>query len=854
MPREAILRGDELEEDQTTLSLRPQRLSDFIGQTQLKEQLRLYMEAARARGDVLDHILLHGPPGLGKCITPDSFILTAEGWVEFRELIPPDMPPNSYKPYGGYICGLRGLELASHIYASGRCKTIRVLTQSGFELEGTPNHRVIVATPQGPQWKQLDELTPEDYVAIRRGLNIWGPGQAIAFKPVYESNAIRHAKVEERVRLAYAHLWRRLGRAPRGAELRAACGTRYYAPVIPTAKHLGLPLSTRHHTITDWQLGLVSLWEACPGATVKNTPQYPTVLDADLAYLMGIIIGDGHFEQGANSPCCRITTSEAEVFQEVARISAEKFGRHLRWSHYQGRAPFIRLSQTPTRLLLQLGMKMGRAKDKEVPTAVLRSPAEVVAGFLQGLFDADGHVWADGYIEWTTKSLKLARQVQLLLANFGIIAHRHVKQVRGQSYQVLFIGGQDAERFFTQIGFRLRRKQERRAGLCGRPHGVTRSDRVPFAHVLLGQLFEKTKPHPRALHKTFEHVKQGDRLLSRATIRKYLSLLPPRIKQEPELQKLEALLDPTIYWDRVASLEPSEAEVYDFCVPGSHAFVANGFINHNTTLALIIAAEMGVNIKISSGPAIERPGDLAAIVTNLNHGDVLFIDEIHRLRRNVEELLYPAMEDFKLDLVIGEGPHAQSIRLDLPKFTLIGATTRTGLLTNPLRDRFEVVFHLDFYDESELKEIVLRGAQILGVKITDEGAHEIARRARGTPRVANRLLKRVRDFAQVKRKPVVDREIAREALAMLQIDEEGLDELDRKILRTIIEKFDGGPVGLETLSAALSEEKDTLSEVYEPYLLKKGFIQRTPQGRVATERAYKHLGITLNKAHETPLL
>ncbi|MCS6903568.1 MAG: Holliday junction branch migration DNA helicase RuvB [Candidatus Bipolaricaulota bacterium] len=273
-----------------------------------------------------------------------------------------------------------------------------------------------------------------------------------------------------------------------------------------------------------------------------------------------------------------------------------------------------------------------------------------------------------------------------------------------------------------------------------------------------------------------------------------------------------------------------------------------------TTLALIIAAEMGVNIKISSGPAIERPGDLAAIVTNLGPGDVLFLDEIHRLRRNVEELLYPAMEDFKLDLVIGEGPHAQSIRLDLPKFTLIGATTRTGLLTNPLRDRFEVVFHLDFYDDSELTEIVRRGAQILGVKITDEGAHEIARRARGTPRVANRLLKRVRDFAQVKKKPVIDREIAREALTMLQIDEEGLDELDRKILKTIIEKFSGGPVGLETLSAALSEEKDTLSEVYEPYLLKRGFLQRTPQGRVATERAYRHLKVEYPKARETPLL
>ncbi len=261
-----------------------------------------------------------------------------------------------------------------------------------------------------------------------------------------------------------------------------------------------------------------------------------------------------------------------------------------------------------------------------------------------------------------------------------------------------------------------------------------------------------------------------------------------------------------------------------------------------TTLAMITASEMGVKIKTSSGPVIERPGDLAAILTALSDGDVFFIDEIHRLRRNVEEILYPAMEEFKLDLVIGEGPNARSIRIDLPRFTLIGATTRTGLLTSPLRDRFEVVFHLDFYEPHELKDIVLRGARIVGVELAGEGAEEIARRARGTPRVANRLLKRVRDFAQVRGTGAIDGAIARQALEMLEVDHQGLDELDRQILRAIIEKFAGGPVGLETLAAALSEEKDTLSEVYEPYLLKEGFLHRTPQGRVATERAYQHLG------------
>jgi len=260
-----------------------------------------------------------------------------------------------------------------------------------------------------------------------------------------------------------------------------------------------------------------------------------------------------------------------------------------------------------------------------------------------------------------------------------------------------------------------------------------------------------------------------------------------------------------------------------------------------TTLANIIASEMGVNIKVTSGPVIERPGDLAALITGLAPGDVLFIDEIHRLRRIVEEILYPAMEDFKIDLMIGEGASAQSIRLDVPRFTLIGATTRKGLLTSPLRDRFEIDLRMDFYPDEELQRIVLRAGQIMDVTVTTEGAFEVARRSRGTPRIANRLLKRLRDYAQVHGSGVVDLEAAEAGLALLEIDLVGLDELDRRLLHTIIHKFNGGPVGLDTLAAALSEEKDTLSEVYEPFLLKKGFIQRTPQGRVATEHAYRHL-------------
>lgn len=262
-----------------------------------------------------------------------------------------------------------------------------------------------------------------------------------------------------------------------------------------------------------------------------------------------------------------------------------------------------------------------------------------------------------------------------------------------------------------------------------------------------------------------------------------------------------------------------------------------------TTLAGIIANEMGVNIKITSGPVIEKPGEMAAILSNLREGDVLFVDEIHRLNRQVEELLYPAMEDFAIDIVIGKGASAKSLRLELPKFTLIGATTRAGMLSPPLRDRFGVVNRLDFYTVEELKQIILRSAAVIGVEIDDEGAVELARRSRGTPRLANRLLKRVRDFAQVKYEGKITREVARFALDLLEVDKLGLDHIDREILYTMIEKFGGRPVGLEAIAATIGEDAGTIEEVYEPYLVQNGLILRTPRGRVASDLAYSHLGL-----------
>ena len=262
-----------------------------------------------------------------------------------------------------------------------------------------------------------------------------------------------------------------------------------------------------------------------------------------------------------------------------------------------------------------------------------------------------------------------------------------------------------------------------------------------------------------------------------------------------------------------------------------------------TTFAGVIANEMGVNIKVTSGPAIEKPGDMAAILNNLQEGDVLFIDEIHRLNRQVEEVLYPAMEDFVIDIMIGKGSAAKSIRLDLPRFTLIGATTRAGLLTAPLRDRFGVVNKLEFYTVNELKEIIMRSAKVLNVETEDEGAAAMAQRSRGTPRLANRLLKRVRDFAQVKYDGIITKEVAEFALDLLEVDKLGLDKTDRILLETMIYKFNGGPVGLDTIAAAIGEDSGTIEDVYEPYLIQNGFIQRTPRGRVVTDIARKHLGI-----------
>ena len=800
-------------EDQADHALRPKRLTDLLGQDRVKENLSILIDAAKKRGEALDHVLFYGPPGLGKCITGDSLVLTDKGLVELRTLIPPNLSPGEYALCQVRVCGRNGLEPASHVYANGRGPIIRLRTRSGFEVEGTPNHPVLVATPEGPQWKPLSELTDDDFVAIARGVRVWGQSQPIVFQPVYLGNAGRKANTDRRVLAVHAALTATLNRPPTASELEwsyAGTHTRNPAPRL-AARRLGLPLSNgrKFSKPSGKDLPIISaqpvVWTV------------PKVLDADLAYLMGVLVGDGHFNQAVNAPACDITASEREMQREILRICREKFAWAPSVRKYGLKAPRIQFRQNFGHFMIHLGVRPVLAGEKVIPESILTGPEDVARGFLQGLFDSDGHAWRkEGYIDWSSKSEVLARQVQILLANFGVIAHRTLKTVQGKTYWQIFIGGRDAAIFYERIGFRLARKQAGAAVL--------------------------------------RRSKRGDRLVTRAQLDKYLKFLPDAVRASPPAAALEALSDPHYYWDRVAALQPGEAETFDFCIPGTHSFVANGFFNHNTTLAHVIANEMGVNIKVTAGPVIERAGDLAAILTNLRAGDILFIDEVHRLGRAVEEVLYPAMEDFALDIVIGKGPSARSIRLQLPKLTVIGATTRLALLTAPLRARFGAVYRLDFYELEAMQAIVRRAADLLGVHVDPEGVSEIARRGRGTPRVALRLLKRVRDFAQVRSDGTVTREVAQSALDLLDVDPLGLDEIDRRVLRLIIEKYGGGPVGLETIAAAISEEADTIMDVVEPYLLQKGFLDRTARGRTATRAAYEHLGLPYNAAEQPKLL
>ena len=819
--------------------LRPQSLDEFIGQEKIKENLRVFMTAALQRGETLDHVLLSGPPGLGKCITADSFVFTDEGLVRFADVLPDDLSPDTSQPTEITVYGLDGPESSSHVYASGQTPTRRVRTRSGFVLEGTPHHPVLVATDDGPQWKTLDDLTAEDSVAIARGMEMWGSERKeTTWTP--DAPTDRRMRTESIVRRVHAALTDALDRSPAVVELRTAyCHTRNItdSPAAEEAAHrLNLPF-------TDGRT--IDTVDRPDALVTASEPSYEQslVLDADLAYLMGVIIGDGHVEGDDASEGIAITCDDPALQRELRRIAEKHFGQKPGLETYEERSSRLRLSQNKGKALQSLGLDGAGAHQKGVPAGVRQSPRKVVVGFLQGLFDADGHARPDG-IEWGTRSESLSRQIQLLLANFGIVSYRTEKTRGGTPFWQLFVGGRDALQFYDTLGFRLERKQKQVDTLSDTRRGWSRSELVPHANDSLHALLKKTTPHPRSVHRAFEHVKQDDRTPTRQKIQRCLSLLPDSVQDEPEYETLRALTRPDVFWDSVDEVEESEAQTYDFVVPDTHSFVANGFYNHNTTLAHIIANEMEARIRTSSGPVLEKPADIAGVLTNLEEGDLLFIDEIHRLSPVVEEYLYSAMEDYRIDIVIDQGPNARTVQIDLPPFTMVGATTRKGLLTAPLRARFGIDFRYDYYSAELLQAITQRSARILDVATTDEGAYEVARRSRGTPRVANRLLRRTRDFAEVEGDGEITKAIADRALNALDVDEAGLDDMDTRILLTLIDNFDGGPTGLKNLAVSVGEESGTIEEVYEPYLIQEGFMERTPRGRVALQRAYDHFDRT----------
>lgn len=838
------------EEKQFELSLRPTRLGEYIGQRKIKDNLRVFMKAALSRREALDHVLLFGPPGVGKCITPDSYILTAEGLKEFASLISESLTADTFVPFDSEIYGINGVEKTSHIYSNGVSSTIKIETSSGFQLEGTPNHPILVADSGGFVWKTLGQLGENDFVAISKGANCWGKNYQTA-EWLSSSSDERRLRTESVIKKIHTGLTDILGRNPTVSELVASYGktfeqgTKQFQIGIK-ARQIGLSFADGKklkpkdldYTFTD----------ALP---VKKK----IVLDADLAYLLGVLIGDGNIEKGKLFPAFVITCEEKEIQDEIRRITEKHFGRIVKVCKYDGKAAELRFSQSIGKVVADFGIKAANAAEKSVPAGILQSPRDAVIGFLQGLFDADAYVRKDGLIDFGSRSKKLVFEVQLLLANLGIIGAVKKRLIKGEGFWRLIIGGENALIFHQKVGFRLSRKAKPGDFLQKTSRGWSKSELIPFASPLLLSLFRKSQPLPKRIHKVFDHVKRNDRTPTRQQIFKYISLLPETICNEPEFKVLAKLCDPHICWEKVKNLSEGFAEVYDFVVPESHSFTANGFVNHNTTLSVIVANEMGAELKTTAGPIIEKAGDLAAILTNLNEGDVLFIDEIHRLNPAIEEVLYPAMEDFNLDIMIGQGTAARSIKLELPKFTLVGATTRPGMITAPLRGRFGIVFHLDFYSIDDLATIIVRSAEILNVDIEEGGAKEIARRSRGTPRIANRLLRRVRDYAEVDYDGRITEEVAMDALNRMEVDTFGLDEIDRKLLLTIIEKFDGGPVGLGTISASIHEEKDSIEEIIEPYLIQIGFLNRTPRGRMATRLAYQHFGLDiLLKRPEMPSL
>ncbi|MCW2922227.1 MAG: Holliday junction branch migration helicase RuvB [Thermoleophilia bacterium] len=792
-------RGD----DELDRSLRPRTLDEFIGQRRVREQLQVFIDAAKQREEALDHALFAGPPGLGKCVTPDTMVFTTHGMEPIGDL--GVVGGESWQPITRPLATLYGVRTADYFYDNGEGPTLRVTTQSGYRVEGTPNHPLLVRGLNGRlQFRRLGELRSGDEVAIRLGAQVFGSSTKLHVEGV------------------------------------------------------GIP-------------------------SLSDPAHAPDELEPELARLLGLLLDGGRVSPGGDGfvYVSRDPARAEEVrrlAQSVLCLYLESFGAGPLGERWGARSPRIAMFLS--------GLGLQREGFSGIPSCIYRAPKLLVAEFLRGVFWGVEHAPVASHGDRTVVS-----HLQLMLANFGIESSiapsdggwslRASAEPAGYDqfdpssvpaiedpYEAS--GGQHHhgdEPHEALARLRDRERDERRV-LVGRALADTRDGNegsygfgLTAAGVLVamggdggssyrrggatsGDITPVTVQNTGSIQivessvtvAEVEPVERG-RALMRESNHDHRALAVRSARSQLRRDDMVELA-----WEPIVSIEPGHAHTVDVSVPDGHTFVGNGIVCHNTTLASVVARELGSTMHATSGPALEKKADVAAILTSLGPNDVLFIDEIHRLSTPIEEVLYTAMEDYQIDIVLGQGPAARTLRLDLEPFTLVGATTRTGLLTTPLRDRFGITQRLEYYDAAELTQVVMRSARLLGLELQAEAADEIASRSRGTPRIANRLLRRVRDVAQVRHEGVLSLEVAQEALDLVDIDAEGLDRIDRQVLETILTKFGGGPVGLSTLSVAIGEESHTIEDVYEPYLLQRGYIQRTPRGRIITPRGRAHLG------------
>lgn len=574
----------------------------------------------------------------------------------------------------------------------------------------------------------------------------------------------------------------------------------------------------------------------------------PKIMTKELARILGYLIGDGYVGEKSGKGKVHFNNENPKILKDFQALWLKLFNQSAKIRKWHSKCSVISTGNMKIRkFLISIGLSYCVAKTKKVPFSIMQAPKEIVGEFLRAYFECDGHIRPNcRQMEASSASRVLLKQIQIILLNFGIIS-RVYKSVKGGEKKRpnpnwrLSITGGDVDIFLKEIGFITNEKNQVIKNFS--PIRNTNKDLVPFGKNKIKEIKNLLVNLNKSLHKNYYRLNARGNISHQEVKNCTVKIFDTWKMIFKKVEEIKQISNPKIFWDKIEIIEKGWAQTVDLSIPSNHTFFANGFINHNTSLAHLVAKQIGTNIKVIAGPAIEKVGDLAAILTNLLEGDILFIDEFHRLNKLIEEFLYPAMEDFKLNLILGKGPMARTMELKLPRFTLIGATTRLALLSSPLRNRFGATFQLNFYSKEDIEKIIQRSSELLGIEIEPKAIEIITQCSRFTPRVANRLLKRVRDFAQVEGKGIITKEIARKSLEFLEIDELGLESGDRKILEALIKKFEGGPVGLQALSAATSEEEDTILDVYEPYLMQLGFIERTPRGRIATKIAYQHLGI-----------